>query len=218
MRLKDRRNIMANFTKSVVSIPVLEKTTITIEGGGPPPANLPLDVKPEHINLITAVATTRRLGPEYDWEITGKFPGKTRLHAVIPGIGSTYSEPIEVIVTGRIMINFSANGEGTMKCVGLGDFKILGQPGRKYPKDMIVNPIEDSTVKKRLHHSQEFDVDMPFAIRIWGQKGIFIHEFPDNLRENNGPSAGCIHVGKPNANRVFDYVVTRTRITIEYPW
>ncbi|MEW6126207.1 MAG: L,D-transpeptidase [Acidobacteriota bacterium] len=209
---------MANFTKSVISVPVFGKTTITMLGGGPPPANLALDIRPDNPGLVSATRTATRLGPEYDWEITGKFPGKTLLQALIPGTASTYSAPLEVVVTGRITIKFSANGEGTMTCVGLGNFKVLGQPGRQYPKDITVDPNADPTVKKTLHHSKEFNVDMPFAIRIWGQMGIFIHEFPDNLSENGGPSAGCIHVGKPNSKRVFDYIVTRTRITIEYPW
>lgn len=114
----------------------------------------------------------------------------------------------------RISIQFGANGEGTMTCQGLGTFPCLGQAGRAYPNDLTIN-VSD---KERVHRSAEFGVDMPFALRIWGQRGIYIHEFPCSLRTNNGPSAGCIHLCAGDAEKVYEWVVGRTRVTIEYPW
>lgn len=115
----------------------------------------------------------------------------------------------------RIEIVFRENGEGTLNCDGLGKFPCLGQPGRGYPKDLTVGPAD----RELNHKSREFGVDMPFAIKIWGQKGIFIHEFPDSLKDNGGvPSAGCIHLGAGNAKKVFEWIDRPTRVTISYPW
>lgn len=113
----------------------------------------------------------------------------------------------------QIQIHFERNGEGTLHCE-LGNFNCLGHPGRKYPKDITIWPHD----KKGTHHSKEFNVDMPYAILIWGQRGIYIHEGPANLRENGGPSAGCIHLGTGDASRVYNWVTGRTRIRISYPW
>jgi hypothetical protein len=101
-----------------------------------------------------------------------------------------------------------------MNCGGLGAFPCLGQPGRQYPTDFTVTP----TDKSPEHWSEEFQVLMKWCVLIWGQKGIYIHEGPDNLKDNGGPSAGCIHLGPGNAKRVYDWIDDRTRITISYPW
>lgn len=209
---------MAHFLKSSASIGAGNTAVVTMWGGGPPPKNDRLTVSPENGNIVSVQDDAQRLGPEYDTKVTGKFPGRTNLNAFLPGTNIKYSAPMEIIVTGRIKIDFSANGEGTLECVGLGTFNILGQPGRKYPKDIVVDPTIDATEKEQNHKSVEFGVDMPWAIRIWGQKGIYIHEMPDNLSANGGPSAGCVHVGPTNAKKVYDYVIGRTRITIKYPW
>jgi len=209
---------MANFLEQLVSITAGKTRTITLYGGGPAPANERLEVvpvtPPHQVGQVSAKFIKSRKGPHNDWEITGKHPGKVKLNAIVPSTKQVYSAPMDINVIGAINISFRSNGEGTMECVGLGKFKVLGQPGRKYPKDITVN----ETDKERLHKSKEFNVDMPFAIKIWGQLGIFIHEFPDNLRDNGGPSAGCVHLSKKNAPKVFNYVAGRTRIKITYPW
>ncbi|UQE03426.1 L,D-transpeptidase [Bradyrhizobium japonicum] len=51
-----------------------------------------------------------------------------------------------------------------------------------------------------------------------GQKGIFIHEGPNNLNDNGGESAGCIHLAPPDAENFYNWVTGRTRIQISYPW
>lgn len=216
---------MANFVQSLEYIPIKQKKTVTIYGGGPAPENLALDVIPDKVRLIKVTPTkVVRPGSEYDWEVEGKFPGSVKLEAKVPKKaknrpGSIWSEPMNIIVTGLIKIIFQPNGEGTMECVGLGErFRVLGQPRRRYPKDITVDPITDPSIKSQRYLSKEYGVWMPWAIRIWGQFGIYIHQFPDNLRANGGPSSGCIHVGELNAKKVFDYVAARTRITIAYPW
>jgi L,D-transpeptidase catalytic domain/NlpC/P60 family len=117
-------------------------------------------------------------------------------------------------MTKSISVAFTANGEGKMACAGLGTFACLGRPGRQYPTDLTVTPADKSAE----HWSTEFHVLMKFCILIWGQKGIYIHAGPDNLKDNGGPSAGCIHVGLENARRVYEWLDEQTRITISYPW
>jgi hypothetical protein len=63
----------------------------------------------------------------------------------------------------RIKIHFDANGNGKLECVGLGTFDCQAKPGLSYPKDVTVHDGD----KEPVHHSIEFGVDMPFAIRIW---------------------------------------------------
>ena len=117
-------------------------------------------------------------------------------------------------MTQRIDIAFAASGEGTLTCHGLGSYRCLGQPGRGYPKDLTVQAAD----KHGTHHSVEFGVDMPYSVLIWGQKGIYIHEFPCTLQGNGGPSAGCIHLCPGDAKAVYDWITGATRVTIHYPW
>ena len=125
-------------------------------------------------------------------------------------------EPRPKAKTKRVTIEFNADGEGTLTFGGK-SVKCLGAPGVKYPKDITVTGVE-GVDKFPVWHSQEYGVDMPWAVKIWGQRGIFIHEMPDNLKENGGPSAGCIHLSAKNAPRFYKWVDGRTRITISYPW
>jgi hypothetical protein len=121
--------------------------------------------------------------------------------------------------TQRINIEFQSNGDGIMECVGFGRFSCLGQIGRGYPRDLTVTPSD----KERRHISREFNnVPMPFSIRIWGQCGIYIHEwgYCTVAGSPSGPDAahGCIHLCSPDAESVFNWVQRRTRILINYPW
>ena len=59
---------------------------------------------------------------------------------------------------------------------------------------------------------------MDLAILIDGGRGIYIHEGPATLKENGGPSAGCVHVDKLHAKDLFDWITGRTRVTLTYPW
>lgn len=119
-------------------------------------------------------------------------------------------------MTKRIDITFESNGEGKLKCYSFGEFKCLGKANLKYPKDLTIrDPVHE---KERVHHSREFGVDMHYAIRIWGQKGIYIHEGAATLANNGGPTGGCIHLGPGHAKKVYDWLDKRTRIVIKYPW
>ncbi len=210
---------MAHFLQSSVFVQITRTTTVTLWGGGPKPTYEELDVVPLTsgiVNVAKASASTRSPDPHnHYWEITGLKTGVTTLEALTL-TKLSMAKSIDVTVTGRIKIKLGANGEGTLECVGLGTFKVLGQPNRDYPQDMTVNPSD----KEELHISVEFDgIKMPWAILIWGQKGIYIHEMPDNLADNgNRPSEGCIHLSPTNAPKAYDYVQTRTRVTIEAPW
>lgn len=113
----------------------------------------------------------------------------------------------------RASIVFRANGEGTLSYNGL-NRPCLGRTTLPYPTDLTIN-VGD---KYRRRYSTEFGVWMDFAVLIWGQRGIFIHEGPATLAENGGETAGCIHLGAPHAEAFFDWITGRTRITIQYPW
>eukprot|EP01006_Ploeotia_vitrea_P064267 TRINITY_DN87428_c0_g1_i1.p1 TRINITY_DN87428_c0_g1~~TRINITY_DN87428_c0_g1_i1.p1 ORF type:complete len:112 (-),score=8.49 TRINITY_DN87428_c0_g1_i1:63-398(-) len=105
-------------------------------------------------------------------------------------------------------IKLGADGLGTLQfgnsTVGCG-----GKKGMNYPKDLTINTSD----KKGTHISGEYDAEMPFAILIWGQRGVYIHQWP--CLEN---SSGCLHLLEGDAKKVYDWVDGRTRVLIEYPW
>ena len=108
----------------------------------------------------------------------------------------------------RINIILGANGIGTIECVGLGTFECGGNATITYPRDITINPSD----KKGTHRSREFNVDMPYAILMWGQRGIYIHEWG-----RLGGSMGCIQVLPGAAKQVYDFVSEPTRILISQP-
>lgn len=113
----------------------------------------------------------------------------------------------------RITFNADGKGEGIIKFNGK-SYPCLGKSGLKYPQDLTVTTAD----KYRVWHSGEFDVDMEYAIKIWGQRGIFIHLGYDNLQQNGGESAGCIHVDEPQIIELYNWINQNTRIQISYPW
>lgn len=128
----------------------------------------------------------------------------------------------------RIHIKFNKLAEGQMECRGYKTFRCLGKKGLKYPTDMTVDPSKPK-IKVNPYFSQEYVCDyagvelpcrMNFSILIWGQRGIFIHEWPNpaTFSGNGGSTGGCIHLDIGNAKLVYDWVNQKTRITIEYPW
>lgn len=108
-----------------------------------------------------------------------------------------------------IKIRLNEDGLGTLECVGLGQYSCGAKAGMKYPTDVTISAND----KKLSHYSREFDVELPYAILIWGQRGVYIHEW-GQLPE----SAGCIHLLEGDAKRVYDFVDGKTRILISYPW
>lgn len=113
-----------------------------------------------------------------------------------------------------IEIRFESSGEGILSAEGLGTFQCLGRPGFAYKSEVLVSVKE----KFRVRHSEEFGVDMPWAILIDWRHGAFIHEGPARLESNGGPSAGCIHLGPGDAEKVWGYVTGKTRVLITRPW
>lgn len=131
----------------------------------------------------------------------------------------------------QVKIAFKSSGEGTLTYGGT-PVPCLGHPGTMYPVDSTIDNIEGvqyqgdygSAFKFKVWMSNEFldangnPARMPWAVKLWGDKGIFIHEDPDNLKDNGGPSQGCVHLAKPNAQNFYNWITGRTRIQISYPW
>jgi lipoprotein-anchoring transpeptidase ErfK/SrfK len=61
---------------------------------------------------------------------------------------------------------------------------------------------------------------MRFSILVWGQKGVYIHEWPSpaTFAGNGGPTHGCIHLDPGRAALVYAWVDRPTRLLIGYPW
>lgn len=144
---------------------------------------------------------------------------------ITKGPAEVFLDPIErarfdriiEVTTLRASISFRANGEGTLQYAGR-TVNCLGQKGERYPKDLSVQG-SIGIDKFERKFSNEYQVWMQWAILIIGLKGIYIHEGPDNIRDNGGSdSAGCIHLSEGNAKPFYDWVTGRTRITIDYPW
>lgn len=129
----------------------------------------------------------------------------------------------------RIRISFNSLGEGMMECVGFRTVRCLGMKGLKYPLDLTINPAIRGT-KENPHYSRTYSCPpndnaagqciMPYSILIWGQEGVFIHEWPTpaTYAGNGGPTHGCIHLDPGNAQAVYNWVDQKTRVTMTYPW
>jgi hypothetical protein len=131
----------------------------------------------------------------------------------------------------QVKINFRDSGEGTLNYGGT-IVPCLGKPNVAYPADSTIDNIEGvqgegdyaNAYKFKRWVSQEFQDDdgnpaiMLWAVKLIGSKGIFMHEGPDNVRDNGGPSQGCVHLVRPNAQNFYNWITRRTRIQITYPW
>lgn len=134
--------------------------------------------------------------------------------------------------TEAVKIAFKSNGEGTLTFGGR-KVPCLGEPGERYPKDLTVKNIEGERGKGDWGHADKFKLwisregfvsgtnqpyPMYWSVKLVGDKGIFVHQGPDNLRDNEGPSGGCIHLAPPNAEDFYNWITGPTRILISYPW
>jgi hypothetical protein len=122
------------------------------------------------------------------------------------------------MATKRMSIKFGADGLGTLSCVGGPNVSCGGQVGRDYPNDLPLFAKEG--IQGQCGDCDKFKLwinstgdRMPWALKIWGQVGIFIHEWPQLPG-----SSGCIHLLPDDAKSVYDWVDSRTRVLIEYPW
>lgn len=134
-------------------------------------------------------------------------------------------------MTLQVQITFNNDGQGALK-YGATQVSCLGKPGLGYATDSTIENIEGvqfqgnwkNAYKFEIWNSREFLDDngkpfpMPWAVKLMGQLGIFIHEGPDNLADNGGPSQGCVHLAPPNAKNFYAWIADRTRIQITYPW
>lgn len=147
---------------------------------------------------------------------TAKFGGaELTLDVEGPAPSHVLSETA-LLATKNASISFRPNGEGTLSYGGK-TVPCLGCTQVSYAKDLTVKGALDVD-KFRTKYSNEYKVDMNFAILIMGLRGIYIHEGADTLAGNGGESAGCIHVGPGNAEAFWNWVDGPTRIQINYPW
>jgi len=128
-----------------------------------------------------------------------------------------------------IRIKFQKNGEGFLECKGFMTTRCLGMPGLRYPVDSTIDPSFPGT-KQNPHYSETYSCSpndnargqciMNFSILIWGQEGVYIHEWPSpaTLAGNGGPTHGCVHLDPGKAVLVYNWVNAPTRLLISYPW
>ena len=117
----------------------------------------------------------------------------------------------------KITIKLSkVSGLGTIEYKGK-VYKCGGMVGFQYPADSTIDPTLKGH-KEELHISKEFTrpeynhiVKMPYSILWIGQKGVYIHEWP-----NLELSHGCIHLLKGDAKEFYDSVTEKTRVVFEW--
>ena len=131
----------------------------------------------------------------------------------------------------KISIVFTNNlGEGTLECKGLGTFECLGMAGLNYPQDLMIDPSLPG-VKTHPYFSKTYTCPpnnnprgqciMNYAVLIWGQQGVFIHEWPSEPTfsgNGNQGTHGCIHLRQGEAALVYNWIDTKTYVTIKRPW
>lgn len=111
----------------------------------------------------------------------------------------------------RASISLKADGSGTL-AYGSKSVQCRGKKKYNYLTDVINNGFE-GVDKFTRRWSDEFDVWMPWAVLIDGNRGVFIHQFPLDVE-----SAGCIHLSELDARDFYGWVTGKTRITIALPW
>jgi len=120
--------------------------------------------------------------------------------------------------TKRIEIVFhnKTDGHGTLTLSDGSSYSCVGKKNYKYHYDSTVN-VSD---KENPHKSREFNCNLPFAIKLDGTRGIYIHEDVTSANGDLGfeSSHGCINLAVGDAEAVYNFVTGRTRIVISYPW
>lgn len=124
----------------------------------------------------------------------------------------------------------NANAEGLLTCRGLGSFPCLGMPGLDYPAELMIDPAKPG-VKAHPYYSRTYGCApnnnaqgqciMNYAILIWGQQGVYIHEWPtpaNFVGNGNRGTHGCIHLQIGDARKVYEWVDGKTYVTIARPW
>ena len=113
-------------------------------------------------------------------------------------------------MTEIMRINFNDNGTtcyGTLTYKGK-SYSCLGKPGYPYPGDSTIN-VSD---KDHNHYSKEFKVELPYAIKLDGTRGIYIHEDVTSPHGNlaAGRTHGCINLPRGEAKQLYDALQGRT--------
>jgi lipoprotein-anchoring transpeptidase ErfK/SrfK len=137
----------------------------------------------------------------------------------------TRSQPQPTSGTQSVKIALKRNGEGTLTYGGK-TVPCLGMPGTMYPNDITIQNIEGEQNKGDYEGAYKFPLwisskyftngrpsRMPWAVLVWPEEGIFIHEWPDGAR-----SHGCIHLSPGTAEDFYNWIKGPTRIQISYPW
>lgn len=135
-------------------------------------------------------------------------------------------------MTKRIDIVFHNHlAEGTLICRGLRSFQCLGMPGYAYLPDLTIVDPNKPGVKVHPYFSRTYTCPpnnnpagqcrMDYAILLSGEEGIYIHGWPNPptfAGNGNSGTHGCIHLRMRDAEIVYNWVDTRTRVMIRRPW
>jgi hypothetical protein len=116
-------------------------------------------------------------------------------------------------MTRQISIVLTASGEGTLSGEGLGTFPCLGHAETLYPAN-VTNSGAEGEEKFPMLYSNELDANIERAILLGWEYGLFIHAGADNLKENEGPTGGNIHLAPANAEQLYDWIDESVRISI----
>jgi hypothetical protein len=134
-------------------------------------------------------------------------------------------------MTKRMNIRFhNLYAEGTLECVGLGTYPCLGKPAMRYVKDVTIDPSQPGA-KSHPYYSRSYSCPpndnaagqciMNYAILIMWRQGVYIHEWPTPptyVGNGNSGTHGCIHLKVGDAETVYNWVDTKTRVQIFTPW
>jgi len=127
----------------------------------------------------------------------------------------------------KIKIKLKSNSEGTLNFSGIGTIPCLGRYAENYPKgEFTISPMGDRYGQTLFEHyySRTYSCGevgvsckMDYAIKLDGGRGIFIHAWPGNptIKDNGGPSHGCIHLSYINAKRLFNLLKNYKKVHVQ---
>ena len=86
--------------------------------------------------------------------------------------------------------------------------------GFPYENDITINASD----KDHNHYSKEFNCELPYAVKLDGTRGIYLHEDVTTGDLSHKNSHGCINLLPGEAESVYNWIKGRTRIVISYNW
>lgn len=120
-----------------------------------------------------------------------------------------------------MIIDFSKATVGN--CLGVLTFNgvsapCLGKYGFPYPADNTIGVKCKGQGHNGSVHSKEFNCDLPWAVLLIGQRGVYLHEDVTSGDLSHGNTHGCINLLAADAQSVYKAITGNVRVLTKTSW